>query len=320
MLCFPPKSAFVREGTPFGLRLVFQRRIKLPAARRSMKKNLCEFPDAVYFPDRGRLFSVCNLGSSCGKYDFDYSKFNHSGSATDAGINLAAAPQSLLYDFKLLKRFRPRLQKGAWVLIVLAPFSSVRTPYPDPAHYRRYYGILEPKDIPGYSPEFAAEFTELFNAKPRDPDEFRTEPEREKRHDDVDLSADAESFLRGWKKEFEIADFNAPISGACRKAFEKMAAVLQDMLSYCSRENLRPALLLPPVSRELAKNFTPDFRRHYILDFIEAGSRKKAPLLDHMDDPRFLDAASFENSLWLNPEGAAAFTACILKELEFLCT
>ena len=80
------------------LRLVFQRRIKLPAARRSMKKNLCEFPDAVYFPDRGRLFSVCNLGSSCGKYDFDYSKFNHSGSATDAGINLASAPQSLLYD------------------------------------------------------------------------------------------------------------------------------------------------------------------------------------------------------------------------------
>ncbi|MCI7643435.1 MAG: hypothetical protein MST10_03640, partial [Lentisphaeria bacterium] len=100
-------------------------------------------------PDPNKKIEVCNLGSSMGKFSFDYSQTEMHGA------NFASSPQSLFYDFKLLRRNLKFLKPRAWVLIPICPFSFIRTPYPAGEHYVKYYPVLAPEDIPDYSGELA---------------------------------------------------------------------------------------------------------------------------------------------------------------------
>lgn len=75
---------------------------------------------------------VVNLGSSSGKYAFDYN------SLKIKGANWALAPQTLYYDFVLLKQFHSYLRPGARVLIPLCPFSGCIINFTDTKINGRY--------------------------------------------------------------------------------------------------------------------------------------------------------------------------------------
>ena len=54
---------------------------------------------------------IINIGSSYSKYAYDYSEFSING------FNLAIQPESLSYDFKILKQYSKNLKEGCIVLI-----------------------------------------------------------------------------------------------------------------------------------------------------------------------------------------------------------
>lgn len=78
------------------------------------------FKDCVKFWEmKEEPLDVVNLGSSSGVYDFDYSDMRCKG------MNWAVAPQTMVGDFLILKRYRKFLKDNAIVFYPLCPFTSI---------------------------------------------------------------------------------------------------------------------------------------------------------------------------------------------------
>lgn len=89
-------------------------------------KNLNVDPDHTIFPDNTwyrehdeRNYDVVNLGSSSGKWAFNYSI------EPIKGMNWAIQPQTLVDDFKILKNFHSILKNEGYVLITIMPFTGL---------------------------------------------------------------------------------------------------------------------------------------------------------------------------------------------------
>lgn len=78
------------------------------------------YPDNVWYRKHDeRNFDVVNLGSSGGKWAFDYSGLNVKA------MNWAQQPQTLLEDYNLLRHFHSILKKDGYVLITIMPFTGL---------------------------------------------------------------------------------------------------------------------------------------------------------------------------------------------------
>lgn len=78
------------------------------------------YPDNVWYRNQAeRNFELINLGSSGGKWAFDYDGLNVKA------MNWANQPQTLHDDLRLFKNFHSILKKGGKVLIVIMPFTGL---------------------------------------------------------------------------------------------------------------------------------------------------------------------------------------------------
>ena len=78
------------------------------------------YPDNVWYRSHEeRNFDVVNLGSSGGKWAFDYAD------TAVKGMNWAQQPQTLLEDYNLLRCYHSILRKGGYVIITIMPFTGL---------------------------------------------------------------------------------------------------------------------------------------------------------------------------------------------------
>ena len=78
------------------------------------------YPDNEWYRKHDeRNFDLVNLGSSGGKWAFNYSGFNIKA------MNWAQQPQTLLEDYNLLRHFHSILRKGGYVIITIMPFTGL---------------------------------------------------------------------------------------------------------------------------------------------------------------------------------------------------
>ncbi len=262
--------------------------------------------------ERGETFDWVVVGSSTGKYGFDWD------ACGAKGLNLSCAPQGMDSNFLLLRRFRPAFRPGARVVLALCPFNSVLTHYRDPDQYFKYYGVLPPGEIRFWTPQRAcgwARWLERIGGVeklPDDPDLLLDAPPSAER-----MRKSAEGFMAGWKREFAFDDFDAPLTAANRAAFDQMTKHLAEMLDWCRAEGLEPVLVIPPCSKHYAKMWTPTFTKTYVLDWVRAADpRGETPLFNFLDDPAFLDDALYANSLMLNVRGRRLFTAALIEKVS----
>lgn len=285
--------------------------------RKSYWYNDILFADCPKFwKHRTFNLDIVNLGSSSGKYAFDYSGLELKGA------NWAMAPQSLVADLAILKTYSSFLKpQGGIVLIPLCPFSCLGGSglyLPD-----KYYSILRMASIPycsyqkqqevfakrdnplRYYPaiEIIRDIWSLF----RYPD--NSIPEKEFRQN-------AEQFINGWMHEFSILDFKNPLILKNQDAYEDGVRILNEMIQFCLERNLRPIIVIPPVTKQLSLLFTDDMREKFIYSFVNQGNKQGVKFLDYFEDTDFSDNPKlFRNSFFLNNAGAKLFTRRVLKDL-----
>ena len=256
---------------------------------------------------------ICNTGSNPGKFAFDW------GEVDDLrGYNFATGPQSLYYDHVLLRHYRGHLTSNAVVVITLAPLATLKYHHPAPANVIRYYPVLEKDEIRSFSwtTYLRCKWTQLkllgdYNSIPSDPAlEFDGRPEPKM------LRGFAEFLYKDWGKNFEITDFQAPMTDINREKFNEMLVQVRAFLDWCIAEGLRPALVVCPVTHDYDDQFTDYFCKTYIYDFIEQLNRPNVPFLDYLKDERFRKPEYFVNSLMLNNTGRKLFTREIVSELR----
>ena len=260
----------------------------------------------------GRDCDFCNVGSNSGLFGFDWE------SAGVNGANFATGPQSLAQGFALLEHFADRLAKDCTVFIPICPFSSISVPdrY-GPERQYKIYPFMSGKDIYLWTPERAAAVDKAVAAatakwtgadprlleadKPVAPEAFR---------------ASVDSLLKCWRKDFEIADFTAPLSARNRRAFQANAKIMRKGLEMCRAKGWRTIVVLPPVTRYYDAVFPDKVWRQYVDDFVAATRVEGVPYWDYSRDERFRDDANFFNSLMMNRRGRALFTAELVRRAK----
>jgi len=267
---------------------------------------------------------ICNLGSNSGKFSFSYE-----GTGVK-GENWAVGPQTLSYDFRVLKNYFSYLREGATVLIPICPFSGCVKEYEGDVVNYKYYSFLHPILILNYSNSTKEKVMRFVNTP------FQSSPLTAIKRlikdvpaaNDILLSPnsmdvesfekDANKYLEKWKLEFFISDLNAQVSERNRDCIAYNTNLLTEMISFCLERNLKPVFVLPPTTKALSSKLSERFRESYIYSFIRNANTHQTPFLNYLDDARFSDNELFLNSLFLNAKGRKVFTTVVLNDLGLL--
>lgn len=288
-----------------------------------------KFRDCYKFWERFPFnLDVVNLGSNTAFYGFDYTSF------PVKGANWAMRPQSFPQDFAILKTYYSYLRPRAIILIALGPYSSCYKNYKD-LELEKYYTILHPGTFEGFSLQRCSEIYELkrhpFVKAPykmtygtiRQIGKLickRTDPAKimKQKLDTQGLEQDALKWINGWQQQFGIEDMNAPLPAHIVAGRQKRVSILREIIQFCKERDLRPFIVLPPVTKYLSEKFSDIFRRNYIYTFLQEAGIEDNMFLDYLDNIPLSDEKLYFNSFFLNRRGSRVFTERVLHDVGLL--
>lgn len=263
---------------------------------------------------------IINLGSSYGKHAFDYSHISLNG------FNFALQPQSLSYDFRILKQYTPNLKENCRILITFPALVFGFLDYSDDKANTKYYDFLDKKEIIGYSklkylirvifPVFSHKFNILRIFK-----DVKKQPQNCKKNLLTEKEVKKEAILRvnGWKKQFKLKNtIHYEKYPELEKMFVETTKLLAEMIDYCIENNFKPMIIVPPTSGILNEMLSKEFIKKVLYENIEKANKKKIPILDYLYDESFQDYKLYINSDMLNVNGRKLFTKRVFKDIENL--
>ncbi len=283
------------------------------------------YPDNDWYREHDeRNFDLVNLGSSGAKWAFDYSGLDIKA------MNWAQQPQTLLEDYNLLRHFHSILKRGGHVIITIMPFTGLNkeTGLMDAMKYVRFNLQGEPiqphlfKEAQRYAnypillgkPAVKAIVKHFLGMdKPKG-----ISPETQSEHNPMspdELEADAQRWVDGWKQQFGIADFDAPLTEKNLKGREYRVLLMQTLVDFCTERGYKPVFVIPPVTEHLAKHYTPKFEETYIYGYLKSVNRD-VPTFDYSKDASFRNNDDlYFNSFFLNRKGRKLFTRQVLADI-----
>ena len=180
------------------------------------------YPDNVWYREHDeRNYDLVNLGSSGGKWAFDYTDLNIKA------MNWAQQPQTLLEDYNLLRHFHSILKQGGYVLITIMPFTGLnkKTGLMDAMKYVKFdiqgepiqpYMFKEAQRYANYPILFKKQaikaLIKYFLGRDK---KIGERPETQLNLNPMskeELEMDAKRWIDGWKRQFGIFDFEAPLT------------------------------------------------------------------------------------------------------------
>lgn len=284
------------------------------------------YPDNVWYREHEeRNYDLVNLGSSGGKWAFDYSGLNIKA------MNWAQQPQTLLEDYNLLRHFHSILKEGGYVIITIMPFTGLNkmTNINDAIKYVKFDTQGEPIEPHLYGEALRMATYPILFGKPaikalikyilgRDIslDVFSQAQAEHNPMNTEQLEVDAKRWIDGWKLQFGISDFDAPLTPNNEKGRAYRIRLMQTLVDFCMERGYKPVYVIPPVTEHLAQYYTPEFEATYIYGYLKSVNREVVTL-DYSKDAEFRQNDDlFFNSFFLNERGRKMFTRKVLKDLN----
>lgn len=283
------------------------------------------YPDNVWYREHDeRNFDLVNLGSSGGKWVFDYTGLEIKA------MNWAQQPQTLLEDYNLLRHFHSILKQGGYVLITIMPFTGLnkKTGLMDAMKYVKFdiqgepiqpYMFKQAQRYANYPILFKKQaikaLVKYFLGKDK---KIGVRPETQLDSNPMskeELEKDAKRWIDGWKRQFGISDFDAPLTEENQKGRTYRIQLMQTLIDFCIERGYKPVYVIPPVTEYLAKYYTPKFEETYIYGYLRAVNRDVLTF-DYSKNEEFRqDASLYFNSFFLNKRGRKQFTKLVLSDL-----
>ena len=269
---------------------------------------------------------IINTGSNSAYFGIDYSGSNIHGA------NLAMRPQSLNQDLNMLKMFESYLKPKGTILVSLCPFSSCYKTYKN-VDLERYYTLWHPALIENFDINKCEELWQIKNNplkyKPKDmlkgyirfivrkllgkKDMFDMSKQPMSAEQ---LEQDAQRWIDGWKKQFNIQDLEAPLTEHVLEGRQKRIETLKEIVSFCKDREFNLVLVIPPVTKYLSSKITPKFRELYINSFLTEAGAENIPFLNYLDDEELQNPKYYFNSFFLNKWGRKVFTERVIRHLK----
>ena len=282
------------------------------------------YPGNLWYREHDeRNFDLVALGSSSAKWAFDFSD------CEIKAMNWAQQPQTLVEDYNLLRNFHSILRKGGIVIITIMPFTSLnkQTGLLDALKYQKVHSH-EPIQPHLYRKANRIAQMPLLMGKPaiKALIKFFIRRDQNLKTDDLamtlsnpmsqeQLDRDALSFVNGWKSQFKISDFDAPLTEENLKGREFRVKLMQTIIDFCIERSYKPVFVIPPVTKHLSKYYTPLFEETYIYSFIKEVKRD-IPMFDYSKDKELEADDFYFNSFFLNLKGRRIFTKKVLSDIN----
>lgn len=262
---------------------------------------------------------IVNLGSNHPKFGFDY---------TDTGVrgaNLAIGPQTFEYDYAILRKNITHLAKNAVVVFPICLQNFFLYRQTNRGVHLKYYTFLDSKDIVGYSKK--EKIFELGFPLLRHPKRLRyllKDVKTDNRLEwtdnpmktEAELEKDADFWIRCWDKEFDIHIPSLEISSKNQEDINQNILLMKEMIEYCKKHELKPVIVILPVTRNLSSRFSEDYLQMHVLRNISESAKAGAPVFNYLKDNRFTDSSLYINSFFFNKIGRMAFTKAFVEELK----
>lgn len=282
------------------------------------------YPGNVWYRENDeRNFDIVVLGSSGAKWAFDFEGVGVKG------MNWANQPQTLQEDYNLLRHYHSILHKDSYVIITIMPFSGlnkttglmdamkyVRLDYQgeaiQPHMYEQAYRLAQYPILFGKSA--IKTIIRYILGKETDNDRFASAQVENNPMQWEQLEDNALSFVDGWKKQFGISDFEAPLTPTNQEGRKYRINLMRELIDFCTERDYKPVYVIPPVTEHLSKYYTPKFEELYVYDFLKQVNRDVL-LLDYSKDFELKKDRFYYNSFFMNRTGRQIFTKRVLGDL-----
>lgn len=268
----------------------------------------------VGFANLESRYDIVNIGSGPSLHDFDWSCVSEV-----KGYNFAVSPEDFRYDCRILRNFKNLIKENGTIIIVICPLSFAGNRFLLKDYYSyRYFDVLPQSEIilsnckyRAYKNRIGRFFINNYYRMCSIPPLIYSVLGRRKEA----RRSSEEKLVRGWLRDNpELRNLKDLPKRDMTNVFEEKKKELKEIIEECKSANLRPVLLIPPISNKLHSYFSQEFLEAFVYNNIKEIS-DAVVLLDFLSDDTFGNDLFYSNGLFLKYEIASEFTREVLSRL-----
>jgi aldo/keto reductase family protein len=268
----------------------------------------------IHFSNLKGQYDVVNIGSGPSYYDF-----NWSGIDEVKGYSFAVSPEDFRYDRRILHNYAKFIKPNGIVIIVVCPLSFAENQYLLSDYYSfKYVGVLPRSEISlskfkykAYKNSIGKFIIDNYYRVCAIPQLLKSLFYRKK---DKQLSPE-ERLVVGWLRDNPyLSNLKDLPDCDLTKGFEEKKIELNKIINECINLNLRPVILIPPVSNKLYTFFSKKFLNVFVYDNI-SDLPEEVMVLDFLHNKKYGGDHLYSNGLFLKHEFASDFTRDVLASL-----
>lgn len=273
----------------------------------------------------GKKWNYLSFGSAYCRFGLD---FNAAGYMD--GRNLGYGSQFFYYTDKMLRQYGDLVPKGGYVFLICAnlvfaevgkglynadryPLFLDRKSLGDEWSYWKYIkNVLFPCFFyPRNNLQVVKHVLRILLG-------YRSSYEQETNRMSMEqVRQAAAQRCKDWCNQFNLTDTHTDvITPALEETFLKTRALLMSMIQFCLDRELKPILVVTPISEHLNALLSERFLKKVLFDNIEKANVQHVPFLNYIDDPRFQDAKYYFNADMMNATGRKEFTRVLMEDVK----
>ena len=281
------------------------------------------FPHLEEYEAIQRNSDIICIGSTPAKFAIDFH-----GIDGIKGSNLATLPETVYYDFQVVKNYHSYLKKNGVIISVLCPFSFLKERYTsddDNKNYLniRYYPILHRALIDSFDYSLFDKWVEnpykiglkawirAFNDAPKSKALLQDVNELS----DDEMKVHAQQRINGWMDEFGLSCLD-PEDGrfsVLQNTINHNTSIYKQLLEFAQERSYRFLVVIPPFSKELSALIPDCFVQAALLEPLK---KIGVQYISYLCDDKWSQKDFFIDSFMMNKNGRMRLTRDIVERLK----
>ena len=301
------------------------KQIKSTVEKKILNSNwyYSKFPHLYTYRNIQQELDVISLGSSPAKFAIDFSEEHFC-----KGANLAILPETIYYDFQVLKNYHSYLKNGGTILFVLCPFTFCKDKYRTEEHTDiylnlRYYPILHRAMIDNFDPAIYEKWVknplkigkEAWKRLLKDSVPYKGLAKTTNNLSDVQMEESAQKRIEAWKHEFNLSDLKpSNLPELVKTSIQSNINIFKEMKAFAEERGYNCMVVIPPFSKELTAKIPSEYIDAALMNPIkEIGIQ----YISYIKKPEWMKKEYYQDAFLMNFTGRKTLTHDIISKMNF---
>lgn len=280
-----------------------------------------QFPHLREFERLERGADILCIGSTPAKNAIDFKNINDV-----KGYNLAVCPETIFYDFQVLKNYHSYLREGGTVLFVLCPFTFLKDYYRNEFGSRsylniRYYPVLHRAMIDTFDYKLYQKWVEdpvrigkeAWKRLIKDSPKSKVMLHQSNPDSEVESVQKCRDRVKNWMREFRMEDLNPEhIPQETENAILGNIEIFKNMKVFAEERGYRPLIVIPPFPSEMTDLLPAELVEHTLLNPVK---QTGIPFISYFGEKEWLSRDLYYHGFLLNAKGRELLTKDLIKHI-----